>query len=915
MITENALHILFRRIQPETAIQNWLASEQGQLVAPLSIQPNKLTFNTALQNEYKHYSTLEAEYVYDYFDHRSQNSVPEAQHKSFGVFGVVAEAIKNYLILDPQRECLCRYTCLRRFRELTHTIDPLLFVAAFLAIKDHEEGYAQRDMFSWPLTVRTDNVRLHHLLDKGVAENHFHIGGSIDPFAFSWICLMNRYSPSRKEHFRSLKSEIDPLDTIRVGAAVKAESLYLLTYKAACIRYYLYRKLTGTLPAEKEKKAEYRKWLQTQMCISSDDECDLHTADLSNRVYALANECVSEFEDGFIPDYAIGDEPLPPMDNKDRPYYASLAVRNYERRLFRPLSGEQRFLYLLFKAVFSSDPLIQDDLDLAYAYLLIYCRLRGEMVQVNDRVGFSNFQKYQKRKDSFLEDYPQYANLCTRVAQQLVLANPQVASFEVRAIPANTADDLICKIDNLYTRATEYIYKDICEDEKSSLKEENKKNAERKLHYVLSFPKERQLISTDELWESQHPRNSELREKTKQRGEAFIGAMQIRHDIMSHITGIDACSEEIDCRPEVFSCQFRRLRQFRVPNTYASPQSSYPTLRMTYHVGEDFLDPVDGLRAISEALRFCEMTGGDRLGHAMALGVDLEDWYRVKEHHVLLRKQAILDNLVWLYGQMQRYDIQNPEAEGYIQKHFKKYFTEIYTRNLPSIKNSLLYSVDVMDYYSSLQLRGNDPYLYSLNPEIGDVGFETLEEKIREEIEMNPWKILKGTEQYDQLSTTLYHYYHFNYAMKHSSDEIDELTIPRSIVQTVCMVQEKMRHEISRRNIGVECNPSSNFLIGTFKDYLKHPIFRFNDENLYPIYDSRSQERNPRILASINTDDLGIFGTSLENEYALVACALEENNAYCAEDQIILPDNIYKWLDNIRQNGLDQSFIHIAHLS
>jgi hypothetical protein len=127
------------------------------------------------------------------------------------------------------------------------------------------------------------------------------------------------------------------------------------------------------------------------------------------------------------------------------------------------------------------------------------------------------------------------------------------------------------------------------------------------------------------------------------------------------------------------------------------------------------------------------------------------------------------------------------------------------------------------------------------------------------------------------------------------------------------MVQEQMRYEISQRNIGIECNPSSNFLIGTFKDYLKHPIFRFNDESLYPLYDPRSQIRNPRILASINTDDLGIFSTSLENEYALIACALEENNAYCPEDQIILPDNIYKWLDNIRQNGLDQSFIHITH--
>lgn len=909
MITENALHILLRRIQPETVIQNWLDSDSAStsVVTPLSICPNRLTFNTALQNEYKHYSTLEAEYVYDYFDHKSPDSVPTAAYKSYGVFGVIAEAVKDYLILDPKRDCLCKYTCLKRFRELTHTIDPMLFVAAFLAMKDREDGYGERETFSWPLTVRTDNVRLHHLLDKGIAENHFHIGGSVDPFAFSWICLMNKYSPDRREDFKNLRSEEDPLDTIRVGAPVKAESLYLLTFKAACIRYYLYRKLTGLLPTEAEKE-NYRDWLRTQMRISSDDECDLSTVEFSQWVSTLADDCVSEFKDGFVPDYALREEPLPPMDNKDLIYYSSLAIRNYERRLFRPLAGEQRFLYLLFRAIFSSSPLIQEDLDLAYAYLLIYCRLRGEMVQVNNRVGFSNFYKYQNRKDSFFKDYPLYGNMCTRIAQQLVLANPQVSSFEARVISADTEEKLATKLENLYTRATEYLYA----DKKFSLIKENKKNAEKKLHYVLTFPKEKQLISADEFSESQHPRNSILRDKMNARAVAFIGAAQNRHDVMNYVTGIDACSEEIDCRPEVFACQFRRLRQFRAPSTAVSPQTLYPTLRITYHAGEDFLDPVDGLRAISEAIRFCEMTGGDRLGHAMALGVDLEEWYTVKEHHVLLRKQAILDNLVWLYGQMHRYNIQNPETEGYIQKRFKKYFTEIYTRNLNHAKNSLLYSVDVMDYYSSLQLRGNDPYLYKSNPEIVEGRFDALEEKIREEIDLNPWKILKGTERYDELSTVLYHYYHFNYAMKRASDEIDELAIPRCVVQTVCMVQERMMYEISQRNIGIECNPSSNFLIGTFKDYLKHPIFRFNNESLYPLHDPRSQIRNPRILASINTDDLGIFSTSLENEYALIACALEENNAYCPENQIILPDNIYKWLDNIRQNGLDQSFIHIT---
>lgn len=913
MITENTLHILFRRVHPETVIKHWLNTKQ-ECLTPLSIKPDSKIFNTALQNEFKHYSSLEATYVYDYFESRSKNSVPEAPYKSFGIFGVVADAVKDYLILDSRSECMCKYTCIRAFRELTHTIDSMFFIAAHLAMCDHISGKPQRNVFGWPTVLHTDNVRLHHLLDNGMAENHFHIGGSVDPFAFSWICLMNHYTPERRKDFNDFGLDLDPLDTIQVGHQTHTSSSYVLAFKAACIRYYLYRKLTGTLPTGENGEDTYRDWIETRMRVSSDEECDIYINDLDYRLQALSMECVSEFNDGFKPDYAIGDEPLPPMNDDDYPFYGSLAVRNYERRLYRPLAGEQKFMYLLFRAVFSSNPSIQEDLDLAYAYLLIYCRIRGELIQVNDRVGFSNFSKYQDRKDKLISRYPRYGQLCTQVAEQVVLANPQVVSFEGRAIPGDTAEKMIYKVNYLFEGASVSPYTENTQQE-IDLKEKIKKNAERKMHYVLHFPKKLELISDSEDLEQCKPRNWKRREDTETRANAIIGAMHINYDVMSRVSGIDACSEEIDCRPEVFACQFRRLRQHRIPFTNMTTTPPFPSLRITYHAGEDFLDPIDGLRAISEAIRFCEMTGGDRLGHALALGVDLEEWYSVKEHHVLLRKQAILDNLVWLYGQMHQYNIENPEAEGYIQKYFKKYFTEIYTRNL-STNHSLLYSVDVMDYYASFGLRGNDPFLYIDNLDINGDGREKkisiFKEKLEEAKKDDPWRILRGTDTYDELSNILYHYYHFNYNMKKTSDGIDEISVPRCIIDAVCMLQEKMRYDISSKNIGIECNPSSNFLIGTFKDYSKHPIFRFNNRYLFPHYDARSQEHNPYILASINTDDLGIFNTSLENEYALIACALEEYNEYCRKDQIIPPDNIYKWLDNIRQNGLEQSFIHIS---
>lgn len=902
MITENALHILFRRIQPEAVIKHWLSTPEGAL--PLSIKPNMLAFNTALQNDFNHYSTLESDYVYEYFDKSQSNSTLGQGYKSYGIFGLVAKAAEPYLTLDSRDECLCKYKCLLHFRELTHTIDPTVFVTAFLAMYDIKSGRMSRDTFSWSPVIRTDNIRLHHILDKGMAENHFHIGGSIDSFLFSWVCLMNRYSPQRIDDFKKVGMDQDPLDTVHVGAIEPTQSSYLLTFKAACIRYYLYCILTSVF----EVNNVNREWLIERMNISSDVECHQYIDDLQQRIFALSNECKSEFRDGFIPDYAICGEPLPTFDDDDLLNYSSLAVRNYERRLYRPFAGEQRFLYLLFRAIFQDDSRIMPFLDLAYVYLLVYCRIRGELVQVNNRVGFSNFSKYQDRKDTFVTPYPEYDALRTRIAEQVVLANPQIVAFEGRLVPAKTTEGMLDKIKLLYQHASESPYDNLSESG-VALENRIRNNAQQKMHYVLHFPKKSQSISDDEELEIYNPRNSKKRLDVAEQTNAIIAAMNTDAATMSRVTGIDACSEEIDCRPEVFSCYFRRIRQHRVPLVDPAINIPLPQCRITYHAGEDFLDPIDGLRAIHEAIRFCEMRGGDRLGHALALGIDCEEWYATKGQTVLLRKQALLDNLVWLYGQMHHFNIENPSAEYHIQNQFKKYFTEIYTRNAP-IPNSLLYSVDVMDYYSSFGLRGNDPMLYLMNPEDPRNRKKILDE-LKNVYEMEPWRLRKGTPNYDELSMILYHYYHFNYEMKKKSDEIVEYSVPRCIVETVCVLQEKMRYYISNQNIGIECNPSSNYLIGTFKNYLKHPIFKFNNKHLFPQYDPRSQIRNPYILASINTDDLGIFNTSLENEYALMACALEANNEYCGEDQTIPPDNIYSWLDAIRQNGIDQSFIRV----
>jgi len=89
-------------------------------------------------------------------------------------------------------------------------------------------------------------------------------------------------------------------------------------------------------------------------------------------------------------------------------------------------------------------------------------------------------------------------------------------------------------------------------------------------------------------------------------------------------------------------------------------------------------------------------------------------------------------------------------------------------------------------------------------------------------------------------------------------------------------------------------------LIGPIDRYIEHPIFRFNCRGL----NNKSSDL-PSLSVSINTDDQGVFDTYIENEYALIALALEkemkESKSYEVED-------IYEYLDYIRKQGFEQAF-------
>ncbi len=562
-------------------------------------------------------------------------------------------------------------------------------------------------------------------------------------------------------------------------------------------------------------------------------------------------------------------------------------------------SGERWLMYSMLREAYLDNQEYAPYFNLFYAYLLIKESVRSELIQSNYNVGFSNFQRYQNRKGDLLADAI-YKKEFTRLAVANSLVSKNIRMLELRITPEDDIEanrKRILQVDELILPDEEW---------------------KKRIFYVVHFIKSPDRPYQDA--EYLYCRHYQKRMDTERKAYALAGLRERYPFVGKRILGIDAAANEIGCRPEVFAPAFRYLANHRCCYYTAEKMVKMPQLGITYHVGEDFLDLADGLRAIEEAVRFLNLQSGDRLGHALALGVDVQKWYQGKRYRTALPVQDYLDNLVWIYHKLIEYDIKGfGNFVEWLLGQYGLWFGRLYKAHLSLSETetavwgpekdrkkqgrngtALQMDLGIFNYYYAWQMRGDDPRLYQRGYFDEDYYIERREEFL---VNFGYLKDLKKRKIPE--AVLLYYMYHYNAKVRQEGARTIEVPITSDYIAAVTAIQKKLQKEIAKKGIAVETNPSSNFLIGTFRQYENHPIVRFYNKEL--IHDSEKIQECPQLSVSINTDDQGVFDTSLENEYALVARALE-----LASDEQGNPlynrTDIYDWLERIRIMGNEQSF-------
>ncbi len=771
------------------------------------------------------------------------------------VFQLLRKIAEEYLYMNGKDIC-CYQSKIVEFREVSMGIGQSIFISAFESGRNVRLGTDRILPHAAPV-IRSDDLRLRHILSNGYAENHFHLNGSAPTALLSWVCLMN-HPVGRSGEFKAFNERRNFFPSLEEDIG---SSLYEDIVNAAAIRLLLYY-----IMKDCQKEAEkVQKWLE---------------------FYRDGIESIGGLQILIDGEHILLEDPV--FDYIEAPMQ--------EMEVFYPISGEHQFLVKLFACVLNRDTRIKNRIGDVYAYLLIYCRFYGEMIQSNQAVGFYNFMRYQDRKEIFLEQYPRYSYQVKKMALEMALESKSLLSLEARITPKATRRELVLQqklfSDKIFACGSqrcghcEY-FNDVLENCNIGYCIKVFARLSFLYHFVKlpdqKYKEPEKGINVGDL----KCRHYNLRRKNIWPVIQLFSKLRKEEMVFDHVYGLDACNREIGCRPEVFAPYFRYARE---QDSYVEndlfAERNLPKLKITFHVGEDFLDILDGLRAVEEAVQFLELKRGDRIGHALALGVNAKQWYREKKMRVYLSRQDYLDNLVFLYYMLMENHLNYPLLHRELESEFKKNLKLIY----PDRQSS-----SIEEYYLSMQLRGDEPELYAA------IGRDIVKELEGE------WKFRKHnlTENArdSREAVALMHDYHYSQRAKFIGSRPMEQKITEEYIEAVAEVQNIMCRKVAEAGIGIECNPSSNILIGSAKDYNHHPILRFNHYNLKEL----EKDGIPEMFVSINTDDLGVFDTNLENEYALMACALQQEKNERGIRKFS-SEEIYRWIDHVRRMGLEQSF-------
>lgn len=765
------------------------------------------------------------------------------------LFNVLAAIGKECLDLSKSIPAV-KFDNLLRWRDVTYAITEDLVISATLTDHDLHTGLtSSRDVFAWPDILDHDNVVINRVLDRGLSDTHAHLNATSDIFMLNWLSMMNSQ--------KSMESMVAMLDRDSYLKDTRFPmQREMMTPVHGRVRSFYSMGVTAAL---------CRAWLFAMvnaMPVAGhlmdlltgflEDERSFSGQDFYRYVNLLRLDAMKSVY-GHAVDYAVTGVG---KDDINSPYLL--------------LRGERQLMYMVLQRIFRGNPDTDQLSRIFYLYVILKNRIRREFIQTNPLVGFENFQMYQSRKNLFFNDiFWDRINLSYAVASSL--GEQGQNSLEGRVTPEALKNLGTARILNPYARDSRG---------RPKLYPYNEGGMSGNFSIVVHFIKKQVLKGSG----SRYRQLLHFRTELWRDMNVILGYMA-SSGTANRVRGIDVAGSELNCRPEIFAPMFRWAKSQGIGNN------------MTYHAGEDFYDLVDGLRTIHEAVVFMNFDSGCRIGHALALGTEAGRFYKEKHCMTVAPSQIVLDNLIWMkyfaaenniplsqqtldFIESVTYDLL--DRIGYKERRSRTSGSKVCDRLRVDSR---------LDYWHSMLMRGNDAEIEL--DQSGSGAFTTRS------LTSVPDILLKDGIRLTELAKSLYEQYEMDSDIFVKGRVPYQTKIPHSFISDVAALQKGLTRLLWKTGITVEANPSSNLKIGRVGRYDELPLFQ-----LFPI----DGDADKRMSVSVNTDDRGVFGTSLRNEYSLVAAALMKMRDPITGKHLYSVSQVAEYIEALARNGRESLF-------
>lgn len=364
----------------------------------------------------------------------------------------------------------------------------------------------------------------------------------------------------------------------------------------------------------------------------------------------------------------------------------------------------------------------------------------------------------------------------------------------------------------------------------------------------------------------------------RRHAQALVSVFQKYPRALRTVRGIDLCTDESGVPVWVMAPLVRWVRDAglqAVTQLRLRGEFKIPPLRTSVHAGEDFVHLLTGLRRLDDTVNYLQLEEGDRLGHALSLGVDPSGWCDRVGRVVQTHEERLFD-LIWEWSCYAKHGIGvASERLAYVRTEMVRLARSIFGRSYAP--EDLMDFVDCLHREQVLRAEGfpDKPTLRGYN-----VRRQEQAEKEKDGPEPDGRYLLRVYLSDEKV-----------WRRGRIPKAIDVRNVKHEC-EALCQLQEGLRRKVGRLCLTVEVNPSSNLLIGDLGNFVGHPLWR-----LRPVVPDNVVSP---LSVCIGSDDPLTFATTLPHEYQLLF------------DALILMGHSHevamKWIDEARDAGMQARF-------